>query len=95
MPRSVRAIVIDPKDNVATAIHALQAAVQVDTDRGSVTLQQDIPYGHKFALKAIPRGSYVIKYGAWIGRATTSIAEGDHVHVHNVDDITDEVRKGV
>ena len=95
MSGQVRAIIIDPKDNVATAIHDLAAGAPVDTERGQVVLLQDISYGHKFALGAIPRGAYVIKYGAWIGRATTSIAEGDHVHVHNVEDITDEVRKGV
>jgi altronate dehydratase len=95
MPGPVQAIIIDPKDNVATAIHDLEAGACIDTVRGEVALVRAIPYGHKFALEAIPRGAYVIKYGAWIGRATAAIPEGDHVHVHNVEDITDEVRKGV
>jgi altronate dehydratase len=56
-------------------------------------LTHDIPFGHKFALQDIPQDGYVTKYGAWIGRATLSISRGDHVHVHNVEDIVDEIRK--
>jgi hypothetical protein len=55
-------------------------------------LCQDIEYGHKFALADIPIGEYVIKYGYQIGRATKVILQGEHVHVHNVADIVDEVR---
>ena len=95
MAGQVEAVIIDPRDNVATAIRDLAVGARVDTERGCVTLLCDIPYGHKFALEAISRDAYVIKYGAWIGRATVAVPQGDHVHVHNVEDITDEVRKGV
>jgi predicted homoserine dehydrogenase-like protein len=88
-------IVIDPKDNVATAIKDLRAGERIDTQRGAVVLLQDIPFGHKVALEAIPKGEVLVKYGAPIGRATVPIEPGEHVHVHNVEDITDEVRKGV
>lgn len=90
-----QAIVIDAQDNVATAIAHLAAGTCVDTDGGAVVLRQNIPFGHKLALNEIPKGAYVIKYGAPIGRATVPIRTGEHVHVHNVQDITDEVRKGV
>jgi altronate dehydratase small subunit len=50
-----------------------------------VKLNQAIPFGHKFAIKKITKGEKVIKYGEMIGRATQSIEEGDHVHVHNVE----------
>ena len=86
-------IIIDPRDNVATAINNLNAGSKMHTGHGEVTLLDDIVYGHKFALADIPKGEYVIKYGARIGRATTSISSGGHVHVHNVEDIVDEVRK--
>jgi len=89
------AIVIDARDNVATAIRDLKAGDCVELEGGAVVLVSDVPFGHKFALAELPAGAYVIKYGAWIGRATTAIARGAHVHVHNVEDITDEVRKGV
>ncbi len=87
-------IIIDPQDNVATAIIDLQTGDKMETAQGAITLLRDIKLGHKFALTYIPKGGDVIKYGAQIGRATASISKGDHVHVHNVDDIVDAVRKG-
>lgn len=89
-----QAITIDPQDNVATAIVDLESGGTIETDHGPIVLVRDIPYGHKVALADIPQGAYVIKYGAQIGRATALIAKGEHVHVHNVEDIVDEVRKG-
>lgn len=86
-------IIVDKKDNVATAIVDLKQATNIILDSEAVKLLTDIDYGHKFALTNIPEGAYVIKYGEWIGRATSSIMKGDHVHVHNVEDIVDEVRK--
>jgi altronate hydrolase len=86
-------IVLDEQDNVATVIRDLPSGEKVETDGGNIVVRQTIPYGHKFALREIPRGEYVVKYGAQIGRATAPIAQGDHVHVHNVEDIVDEVRK--
>ena len=40
--------------------------------------------GHKYALRDIKSGENIIKYGQPIGHATCDIAEGDHVHTHNV-----------
>ena len=93
MPAKRPYIILDEQDNVATTIQDLQAGEAVETDTGEVTLTQAIAYGHKFALQDIPKGAYIVKYGAQIGRATTAIAQGAHVHVHNVEDIVDEVRK--
>jgi altronate dehydratase small subunit len=36
------------------------------------------------ATGAIAKGEPVLKYGAAIALATSDIAEGQHVHVHNV-----------
>jgi altronate dehydratase len=93
MPKKRQAIVVDPEDNVATAIEDLRAGARVETERGEIILLHDIPFGHKFALAQIPEGGYVIKYGAQIGRAVAPISRGDYVHVHNVEDIVDQVRK--
>jgi len=78
-----RAIVLDPADNVATALVPLAAGDPVATDAGTVTVATDIPRGHKLALRAIAPGEPVVKYGQPIGQATAPIAPGDHVHVHN------------
>ena len=94
MSASPQYIIIDPRDNVATAVVNLKAGRKMHIDQAEITLLDDIAYGHKFALSDIPKGQYVIKYGAQIGRAIASISRGSHVHVHNVEDIVDEVRKG-
>jgi (2R)-sulfolactate sulfo-lyase subunit alpha len=44
----------------------------------------DIPIGHKLALRNIASGATVIKYGHDIGRAVASIHAGEHAHVHNI-----------
>lgn len=50
----------------------------------TVTATQDIPLGHKIALRDIPKGSNVIKYGRSIGEASQDISAGQHVHTQNV-----------
>ncbi|HSB77433.1 MAG TPA: UxaA family hydrolase [Candidatus Methylomirabilis sp.] len=93
MPAKRPYIILDEHDNVATAILDLQKGETIRTERGDIILTQAIAYGHKFALQALRKGDYIVKYGAQIGRATAAIATGEHVHVHNVEDIVDEVRK--
>jgi len=71
-------IIIDSRDNVATAVVDLKAGQKMPIDTGEITLVDDITYGHKFALSDIPKGQYIIKYGAQVGRATVSISRGNH-----------------
>ena len=52
--------------------------------------QGKIPVGHKFALYDIPKNSFVIKYGAVIGRAKHNIKKGEWVHTHNLRSHLDE-----
>lgn len=70
---------IHPDDNVAVAPQDIAAGTRED---GLVFAA--IPAGHKAALRRIACGEPVIKYGFPIGLATTDIAPGEHVHVHNV-----------
>ena len=85
----VRAIVLNPDDNVATLIdNGGTAEISADLrgeKSGKVVLKQDIPFGHKVALAEIAPGADVVKYGKVIGETTAAIAVGEHVHVHNVD----------
>ena len=82
-------IVVDKKDNVATALRRLEGESCVRIEMAScnidVTLSQSIPMGHKFALKDIEAGDPIIKYGEVIGLATKSIRKGEHTHIHNVE----------
>jgi len=88
MGRTTQAIVINERDNVATALKGLSAGAEVSVEfQGrlqEITLLSDIPMGHKFTLKDLDEGEAIIKYGEPIGRSTARIARGEHVHVHNV-----------
>lgn len=44
-----------------------------------------VPKGHKIARRPITKGSPIVKFGHVIGIASREIAEGDHVHVLNVE----------
>ncbi len=49
-----------------------------------VVAKNDIPIGHKVALKDYRPGDSVIKYGVDIGKVVQPIRRGEHLHVHNV-----------
>ncbi len=82
-PPAPRTLVLDPSDNVATALEPLAAGQRLAVGARPITLAADIPRGHKLAIRAIEPGQPVVKYGQPIGAATAPIAPGDHVHVHN------------
>ncbi len=88
MRRKTVIIVIDERDNVATALEALGAGAKVSVEvQGrieKIKVLSDIPMGHKLALRDIEKGESVIKYGEPIGQSTSKISRGEYVHVHNV-----------
>lgn len=79
----MRTVCIHPTDTVAVC--------PVDGFRGEtdettgIVLTEDIPAGHKMALKDIQRGEVIRKYGFPIGRATQNIPMGARVHTHNLE----------
>ena len=81
-------LVVDAKDNVATALRPLEKGesleIEVGTSTLEVTVLEPIPFGHKIALVGLEEGDEVRKYGEVIGLATQRIAKGQRVHVHNV-----------
>lgn len=80
-------------DNVGTALENLTPGpVKILGAEGNINVDiiQDIPRGHKFALKPIHSGDPVCKYGARIGTATADILQGAHVHLHNMKSDFDE-----
>lgn len=83
-----KVLLIDPKDNVVTALEPIMkgelCAVRTDRGRESFTVLQNIPMGHKLAVRGIPLGTPVFKYGSAIGDATADISAGEHVHSHNL-----------
>jgi altronate dehydratase small subunit len=87
----IDAIALHEKDNVATAlrdIRAGEASVVGCLDATlKVLISEDIPYGHKFAVKDISKGEEVLKYGEVIGRTTVYIPAGTHAHVQNIESL--------
>ncbi len=75
---------ITPRDMVAVALKPLQAGETVSYGGGEITLREDLPMGHKAALRDIRKGEAVIKYGYPIGEATEDIPAGAHVHTQNL-----------
>jgi len=84
-----RAILMHPKDNVATSVEEVQAgdAVQVSggEENRSVTAIEAVPFGFKIALEEIPQGALIVKYGETIGKAGRLIPRGALVHIHNLE----------
>lgn len=81
----------DANDSVAVVVvEGVRAGMDLsgwimDEDRTTrVTAKQDIPIGHKVALKDFKVGETVIKYGVDIGKVVAPIRKGEHLHVHNV-----------
>ena len=68
-------IKINPADNVAVALQDLVKGEVVE----GVTLQMDIPRGHKIVLQALKAGDNVIKYGFPIGHVTRDAEAGTMV----------------
>jgi len=81
-------VVLNARDNVATALRPLQAGDVLRLGVGERTveirLKAQVPFGHKFSLAQLAPGSSIIKYGEVIGTSTETIQPGDYVHVHNV-----------
>lgn len=75
---------ISDRDNVATALEALEPGRRLEIRDTTVTVRDAIPRGHKVALTAIAAGDPVIKYGSPIGLASAAIEAGGHVHTHNL-----------
>jgi (2R)-sulfolactate sulfo-lyase subunit alpha len=81
----------DRQDSVAViVVEGVRAGMPLegwimDEDKTtSVIARQDIPIGHKVALRDMAVGDTVIKYGIDMGQVVQPIAAGEHAHVHNI-----------
>ncbi len=84
-----QAVVINPHDNVATVVDDFSSGTLIHFFVGgfeqSIQLLQDIPLGHKFAIRDISPSASILKYAESIGVSTTLILAGQHVHIHNME----------
>lgn len=79
-----RLLLLSDTDNVFVVRGTLDAGDEVRLEFGTVKIGGRIGLGHKLARRPIAKGERIVKYGAPIGSAVAAIAEGDHVHIHNV-----------
>ncbi len=85
LPTAENAVIqLNPADNVAIARVPLSAGQTIRVGDRSITVEDSVPPGHKVALRAIPAGEPVIRYGQTMGRARLRIEPGRHLHTHNV-----------
>lgn len=81
----------DAHDSVAVVVvegvkagMALNGWIMDEDKMMAVTAKQDIPIGHKVALKDMTVGDTVMKYGIDMGKVIKPITTGEHAHVHNI-----------
>lgn len=75
---------LHPDDNIVVTKRGLAAGTLIVVRGQQMAIAQDIPMGHKIALRRIHSGEKVVKFGAAIGSAAATIEAGEHVHLHNL-----------
>ncbi|MDR3142489.1 MAG: altronate dehydratase family protein [Tannerellaceae bacterium] len=82
--RKTICIQIDPADNVVVALENLSKGHPLHINGITLVLQQDIPAGHKIALRHFNTGDCIVKYGYPIGHATQPVVAGAWVNEKNI-----------
>ena len=86
----IQFLVHNRKDNVGVATVDIKAGdtvsgLTLDTnEKISIRALEDIPLGHKIALRMLRQGATALKYGHDIGRVVKLVKAGRLVHVHNL-----------
>lgn len=75
---------INKKDNIIVTLKDLPKGKNLYEDEWNITLQSNIPKGHKISIKSLLKGEDIIKYGYTIGKATKNIKSGTHIHIDNL-----------
>jgi len=80
------ALLIHPRDNVIVALRDLSVGEEVKAKgMDGFPLLEKIPASHKAALRDIPAGEEIIKYGEVVAVCTRDIKKGQWVHIHNLE----------
>ncbi|QED47931.1 UxaA family hydrolase [Cytobacillus dafuensis] len=87
-----KAICLDEKDNVVTAVSTIKSGEQISYSHNqlnniTLTVKDEVPLGFKIAVTDIRENAPVIKYGEVIGKSTEEISKGSIVHTHNLKSI--------
>lgn len=79
-----RFLKINPADNVAVAIEPLKTGERIVVESSVIDIVEDIPVGHKIALKYFMQGENVIKYGYPIGHTLKDKAKGSWLNERHI-----------
>lgn len=81
-------VILHSKDDVGIALRPLSAGEHaigiLNGKEHAIELTEDVPKGHKVALRWIEAGSHVFKFGYSIGLAKEAILPGTWIHTHNL-----------
>jgi hypothetical protein len=79
-------------DNVATLLEdcGVEMLDVIGQSPSCLPAREKISLGHKVALRPIPPGGEIVKYGVRIGLASAAIDAGAWVHLHNCRSAYDE-----
>jgi altronate hydrolase len=78
-------VMIHRNDNVLVTLKPFSKGESIVLNMThEVVLREDVPSGHKIAIKQIEKDEDVLKYGYPIGKAKETILSGAWVHTHNV-----------
>lgn len=92
----INGMIIDVADNVGVAIEPICKGDTIhyigkDKKDIEITAVEDVQIYHKFAVCDIPQDTPIMKYGEHIGKAAVDIKQGEHVHVHNVKSVRENL----
>ena len=79
-----RLLLLSPADNVLVARAPIAVGELIRVEGLNLLAATALSLGHKLARQPIRAGDPIVKYGAVIGTATADIAQGAHVHTHNL-----------
>ena len=77
-------IKINAADNVAVAIHDIEAGMSFDINGVNISTLNPVPAGHKVALQDLEEGFDVVKYGFPIGHLLKSVKQGEVIDHTNL-----------
>ena len=83
-------LIHETHDDVGVAVHDLRTGEKVGIvtlegqEAGLLKVINDVPLGHKVAIRAMKVGHKLLKYGRPIGQVVEPIKKGGHVHTHNL-----------
>ena len=83
-PALAPAILLHPDDNILVCVKHISVGDLFAIDGEPITSAAAIDVGHKLARAALKAGDKVYRYGAPIGSMTDAVAQGEHVHMHNM-----------